>query len=161
MANSVLVFYLREQVIVLVSMLPIVESRGAIPLGILYCHLNPRMAYLLAALGNVMPVPFILLPTRPVFAWFKKTRHFARPVNRLHNRAFKKSEKVTKYETLGLFLFVAVPFPGAGAWPGSLIASVINMRFKHAVPSVIFGGAAGLLMAFGSSIIDFIIGLFV
>ena len=148
-------------VVFLVSMLPIVELRGAIPLALLYYQMNPWLSYLIAVLGNLIPVPFILLFIRPIMNWLKRTRAFSRFGNWLDQKAAKGSAKVKKYEMFGLFLFVAIPLPGTGAWTGSLIAAVMNMRMRDALPSIVAGVlTAGLIMTFGSNIINFIVGLF-
>lgn len=145
----------------LISMFPIVELRGAIPVALLVFDMNPWLAYVLCVLGNMLPVPFILWLTRPLFEWLRHTKLLGRFMNWVHRHAMKRADKVTKYEVLGLFLFVAIPLPGTGAWTGSLIAAFLNMNPRRSFVSVLLGVmTAGVIMTFGSSIVTFIAGLF-
>lgn len=153
----------RELAIFLVSMLPVVELRGAVPFGI-GLGADWRIVYLLSVIGNMIPVPFIILFFRPVIEYLKKTRLFGKFATRLHERSVKKSADVTKYKTLGLFIFVMIPLPGTGAWTGAAIAALLNMRLKDAVPAIFFGVlCAGILMmgisyGFGTLLTKFIAG---
>lgn len=165
MSDAVIAFFQSygitdELLIFLVSMLPIIELRGAIPLGV-FLNMNPWVLLTLALLGNMLPVPFIILCARPVVNFFLKTR-LLRPLgNWLEEKVRKNSHKVKKYEAWGLFLFVAIPLPGTGAWTGALLAALMDMRLKTALPSILLGVVvAGLIMIFGSSIVDFIISAF-
>ena len=130
-----------------VAMLPILELRGAIPFGV-GLGLSPWQAMAAAVIGNMIPVPFIILFIRRIFAWLR--RHFPRldgTVTRLEDRAHLKGETVKKYKYLGLCIFVAIPLPGTGAWTGALIAAVLDMRLKQAVPAIFLGVAiAGILI---------------
>ena len=123
----------------LISMLPVVELRGGLPAGVAMGLPIPA-AFLAALVGNMIPVPFIILFVRPLFRWVRV--HIPRLggfVARLESRAKEKSVDVSRYQTWGLLIFVAIPLPGTGAWTGALIAAVLNMRLKRAVP-VIFAG---------------------
>lgn len=133
-----------------ISMVPIIELRGAIPVGVaLGLHILPN--YLLSVLGNILPVPFILLFIRRILAWMKTTKLFTKIAVWLEVKADKHADKVTRYATFGLFLFVAVPLPGTGAWTGALIAALLNMRMKYALPSILAGVmTAGLIMSLAS-----------
>jgi len=129
------------------SMLPVVELRGSIPLGAgldLPWYLN----YMISVIGNFLPIPFILLFIRQILHWMQGTKHLSKIANWLEDKAHRCSTKVLKYASLGLFLFVAVPLPGTGAWTGALVASVLDMRMKYALPSI-FGGVlvAGFIMS--------------
>ncbi|MBE7041275.1 MAG: small multidrug export protein [Ruminococcaceae bacterium] len=150
-----------ELVIFIVSMLPVVELRGAIPLGVVL-NTKPLITFCLAVIGNLLPVPFIILCARPVVDFFLRVKYL-RPIgNWLENKVRKNSHKITKYKVGGLFLFVAIPLPGTGAWTGALLAALMNMRLKNAFPSIALGVvAAGILMTFGSSAVDWFIALFV
>ncbi len=133
-----------------ISMLPIVELRGAIPAGALL-GLPLWSNYLVSVVGNFLPVPFILLFIRRILSWMKTTRHFAKIALWLEEKAEKKTAKVMKYATFGLFLFVAIPLPGTGAWTGALVAALVNMRMKYAMPSILLGVlAAGVIMSLAS-----------
>ena len=145
MANNIIQWFMDamqglppELIVFVVSMIPIVELRGGIicasllklPLwrGVFFC-----------LLGNALPVPFILLFITPIFAWLKKTSLFRPMVEGLEKRSMGKSEQIQKMEFWGLTLFVGVPLPGTGAWTGSLIASLLGIRFKKALPAVYLG----------------------
>ncbi len=134
----------------IVSLLPIVELRGAIPLG---AALDMGMieTFVISVIGNLLPVPFLILLTRPMFSWLKKTRILSPLVHKLEARVEKKADKVMKNAALGLFLFVATPLPGTGAWTGAMIASMFDMRFKYALPSITLGViTAGIIMTIAS-----------
>ena len=130
-----------ELIIFLISLLPILELRGGILAGTLL-GVDWPIAYLICVIGNLLPIPFILLFIRKIFDWIRNTR-FVKLVDKLEAKAEKKSAKVTKYKKFGLFLFVAIPLPGTGGWTGALIASVLKMRLKDSLPPII----AGVLVA--------------
>ena len=132
---------------VLVSMLPVVELRGGIPFGVA-AGLSMPVAFLAAFLGNMLPVPFLILFVRRLFAWLKVKVPFVRGVvNWLEQRTEKKKEAVLKYQTWGLFIFVAIPLPGTGAWTGAMIAAALDMRLSKAVPAITAGVlAAGFII---------------
>jgi uncharacterized membrane protein len=135
-----------EMCVLLCSMLPIIELRGAIPMAAAF-NIDWWIAFPLCVIGNMLPVPFIIRFFRPIINYFKNTKAFGKMATRLHERSMKKSENVTKYKMFGLFLFVALPIPGTGAWTGSAIAALLNMRIKHALPTVLLGVlCAGILM---------------
>ena len=146
-----------ELLVFLVSMLPIVELRGAIPLGV-FLNMNPWLLFALTVIGNCLPIPFIILCARPIVNFFLRTKLLCPLGAWLENKVKKNSHKVVKYEIWGLFLFVAIPIPGTGAWTGSLLAALLDLRLKNAFPSILLGVVtAGLIMLFGSSIVDFIV----
>lgn len=131
-------------------MLPIVELRGGIPIGAAM-GLSPVPNFLAAIIGNLLPVPFILFFIRIILGWMQKTKWFAGIANWVIAKGEKHSDKVTRYATWGLFLFVAIPFPGTGAWTGALIASLIGMKKKYAFPSILLGVlTAGVIMSLAS-----------
>jgi len=130
-----------------VSMLPIIELRGAIPLGV-GLGLHPLYAMIVSMVGNMVPVPFIIFFIRKIFAWLrKKSKWLEGVVLKIEARAEGKWAEIHKYELLGLFIFVAIPLPGTGAWTGALIAALMNMRIRNAM-LCIFGGVivAGLVI---------------
>lgn len=132
---------------VLVSAVPVIELRGGVPFGVAL-GLPVGGAFCAALLGNMLPVPFIVLFVRRIFFWIRRRLpRLGRWVDRLEQRAWEKSDQVLRYQTWGLLIFVAIPLPGTGAWTGALIAALLNMRLKKAVP-VIFAGVliAGLLV---------------
>lgn len=130
----------------LCSMVPIIELRGAIPLGTglgLPWFINLP----LSVIGNFLPVPFILLFIRSLLSWMKKVRFLSSAACWLEKKAHKQSTKVLQRASLGLFIFVAIPLPGTGAWTGALIASLLDMRMKYALPSIFAGVmVAGLIV---------------
>lgn len=132
----------------IVSMIPIIELRGAIPIGHAL-NINPIVTYIICVLGNMLPVPFILLFIKQILKWMSKSKIklFNKISNYLIDKAYKRKDKVNKYSLLGLFVFVAIPAPGTGAWTGALIAAVTGMRFKKSFFSILFGVmAAGIIV---------------
>ena len=133
-----------------ISMLPVVELRGAIPAGAVM-GLSLWSNYLVSVIGNFLPVPFILLFIRQILAWMKTTKRLSKIALWLEEKAQKKSDQVMRYASLGLFLFVAIPLPGTGAWTGALIASLLDMRMKYALPAIFLGVlTAGVIMSLAS-----------
>lgn len=150
----------KEFYVAFISMLPLIELRGAIPVG-MTLGLSTIVTYIIAVIGNILPIPFILWFSRPIMAWLKKTK-FLRPIaEKLEKKTEANRDKIMKYSAFGLFLFVAIPLPGTGAWSGALAAALLDMRFKYAFPSIVAGVmTAGLIMCFGTSIVQWIIGIF-
>ena len=129
-----------------ISMLPVVELRGSIVVGA-GLDIPWWINYAVSVIGNFLPVPVILLFIRKLFKWMKGIKYLDKIANKLEEKAHKKSADVLKYASLGMFLFVAIPLPGTGAWTGSLIASLLDMRLKYALPSILAGVlVAGFLM---------------
>ena len=141
----------------LISMLPVVELRGGLPAGVAL-GLPITLSFAASLLGNMLPVPFVILFARPVFQWVRAhIPALGSFVTKLETRAYAKSKNVKKYETWGLLIFVAIPLPGTGAWTGALIASVLNMRLKRAVPviflGVIIAGSIMTVLTYGVSVL--------
>lgn len=123
----------------LMSMAPIVELRGGIPLGV-GLGLPIWQAYIAAVIGNMIPVPFIIVFIRRIFKWLQtKSARLDRLVKKLEDKAHLKGRLVRKYKYLGLMVLVAIPLPGTGAWTGSLAAAFLDMRLRDAVPSIFLG----------------------
>lgn len=136
----------KELTIFFISCLPILELRGGI-LAASLLHVNPVVAFIVCFIGNVLPIPFILWLITPLFNQLKKWKKIEPFVTRLENKAISKKEKIEKFQFFGLLLFVGIPFPGTGAWTGTLIASMINMDKKKALLASILGVVlAGLIM---------------
>lgn len=128
------------------SMVPVLELRGAIPLGVAG-GLSPLAALAVAVAGNLVPIPFLILFTRRVFLWLSRIPKIGPLITRLESRAQRKSSLVQKYAWLGLCILVAIPLPGTGAWTGALVAAFMDMRLKRAMPPIILGVViAGLIM---------------
>ena len=131
----------------LISMLPIIELRGAIPVAALEFDINFLEAYPVAVLGNMVPVPFIILYFKCLFKYFEKIKFIGPIFKKVHDKAVKEADKIQKYAVWGLFIFVAVPLPGTGAWTGSVIASVLEMKLKKAFPIIFLAVmTSGLIM---------------
>ncbi len=130
-----------------IAAMPILELRGAIPYGVAN-GLSYYGVLLFSVIGNMLPVPFIILFVRKIFAWMKKKSRFLCSVaERLEKRAENKMDVMVKYETLGLFVLVAIPLPGTGAWTGSLVAALLDLRLKNAIPAILAGVfTAGVIM---------------
>jgi len=130
----------------LISMVPVIELRGALPISV-GMGLAPMTALIVSIIGNMVPVPFIIIFIRRILDWMHRFEKFDRIATKLEAKAAKGGEKLVKYELFGLFLLVAVPLPGTGAWTGSLVAALFDLRLKNAVP-VIFAGvvAAGIVV---------------
>ena len=126
------------------AMVPVVELRGAIPIG-MGAGLPLWVSVLVSIIGNMIPVPFIMLFIRQIFKWMRRVnKTFARIVDKMEEKANKHRDKVTRYGFWGLFILVAIPLPGTGAWTGALVAAVMELRFKTAIPAIFLGviGAA-------------------
>lgn len=139
------------------SMIPVVELRGAIPYG-LAAGLDPWLTYLSAVVGNMVPVPFIMIFIRRIFNWAREhSRWLGNRVRWLEDRAEKKSDLVQRYALAGLTVLVAIPLPGTGAWTGALVAALMNIRLRQSFPAVLLGvliaGVIMLLICGGISLI--------
>ena len=119
----------REMVIFIISMIPILELRGGL-LAASLLKVSAAKAIPICIIGNIIPIPFILLFIRKIFKVMKKTKLFHGLIVRLENRAMRKSDQVKKYEFWGLMLFVGIPLPGTGAWTGALVASLLEVDIK-------------------------------
>ena len=112
-------------------------------------------------IGKLIPIPFILLLIRPVFRWLKKTSLFRPLVERLERKAMGKSDTIRRYEFWGLLIFVGIPLPGTGVWTGALIASMLNISIKRAMPPLVLGmGMATVIMCFVSYFLPWLLGNF-
>ena len=133
------------------SMLPVLELRGAIPVAVAH-GLDFWIALPVAIAGNLLPVPFIILFARKVFALLRRiSKKLDAVVTKLEARAHRKSDVVLRYAFWGLVILVAIPLPGTGAWTGALIASLLDMRMKYSLPAILAGICmAGVIMCCAS-----------
>ena len=134
----------------LIAMLPVVELRGASPVGVgMLGRSALPSVYLAAVLGNMLPVPFIIVYIRRIFQWLRRrSRRLDGLVTRLETKAHLKGRMVTRYKYLGLCILVAIPLPGTGAWTGALVAAFLDMRLRSAVPAIFLGVViAGILVS--------------
>ena len=131
----------------LVSMLPVIELRGGLPFGVAL-GLPYYLAFPAAVVGNLIPAPIIIVYIRRIFQLMRKylpSLNFL--VDKLERKAHLKGKKVQKYQYIGLWLFVAIPLPGTGAWTGSMAAAFLGMRLKKAMPAIVMGVlTAGAIM---------------
>lgn len=134
--------------VMVASMIPMVEARYAIlfftDMGIPFVWL-----FVLSILGNMIPVPCIILLFRPLLGWLKKTK-LGKIAQKLEDRTVKKAAQVQRYEALGLFLFVAIPLPGTGAITGSMVAGLLGMRLRFALPVILLGSVIATFITTGS-----------
>ena len=147
---STLPIFMRYIITAIIGAVPIVELRGAIPIGVFTFHLNYVEAFVCSFIGNILPVYFIVKYIRPLFDFFGRWKPLKKIIDWATERATKKieeSERLQNFVALGLFLFVAIPLPGTGAWIGSLIANFLDVPPKKAIPPIILGVlAAGIII---------------
>lgn len=150
MSNSIIQFFafLPDWLeVFVISMIPIVELRGAIPWGTLVLHMPYIQTFLLAWVGNILPAPIILKFMPAILEWMRGTRLLGGFANWIHDRGMNKSKKITEYKFWGLTIFIAIPLPGTGVWTGCLAGSLIGMDFKHGMISAMLGAAiAGVIV---------------
>ena len=127
-----------EVIIFIISMIPILELRGGL-LAASLLKISAAKALPICIVGNIIPIPFILLFIRQIFKWMKKTKLFRGLIIKMENRAMGKSDQIKRYEFLGLLLFVGIPLPGTGAWTGALIASLLEVDIKKSSIAILCG----------------------
>lgn len=137
-ANTLGQFVSREVVIFIISMIPILELRGGLLVASLL-NVSITTAIPICIVGNIVPIPFILLFIKQIFKWLKKIKLFRGIIEKLETRAMGKSDSIKKYEFWGLVLFVGIPLPGTGAWTGSLIAALLDIDLKKAILAELLG----------------------
>ena len=129
----------KELVVLLIAVLPVLELRVAIPVGINTFGMPWYHAFPLAFIGNLIPVPIIILFLEAITRWLSKIEFFRRALDWLFEHTRRRGRIVEKYKRIGLVLFVAVPLPITGAWTGSLAAVLFGLKFKHAFLSIFAG----------------------
>ena len=146
--------YISEQAVVfIISLMPLLELRGGLLAGSLL-KVPVAQAIPLSIIGNILPIPFILLFIRQIFKWMKKIKIFRGLVERLEVKAMGKSDRIRKYEFWGLMCFVGIPLPGTGAWTGALIASLLGIDIKKSSLAILCGIAmATVIMYFVSYVL--------
>lgn len=128
----------KEIIVFIISMLPILELRGGL-LAAALLKLNPIVSYIISIVGNVIPIPIILLFITKIFDKLKKTKFLKKIVEKIEKKALSKKDKLEKGEFIGLLLFVGIPLPGTGAWTGALLAALLGMDKKKAFLAIILG----------------------
>ena len=134
--------YGKEILVFIISLMPILELRGGLIAAALL-GLDPLPSYIISMIGNILPVPFILLLINKILKWMRNSKHFKKFANWLDEKVEKHKGQIEKYGYSGVVLFVGIPLPGTGAWTGSLIASVLEMDKKKTFIAVL----AGIVMA--------------
>ena len=134
--------YGKEILVFIISLFPILELRGGLIAASLL-GLNPVVSYVICIIGNLLPVPFILLLINKILNWMRNSKHFKGIASWLDGKVEKHKGQIEKFGYFGIVLFVGIPLPGTGAWTGTLIASVLEMDKKKTFLAVI----VGLIMA--------------
>ena len=137
-SNHLSQFISPEGAVFIISMIPILELRGGL-LAASLLKISAAKALPICIVGNIIPIPFILLFIRQIFKWMKKTKLFRGLIIKMENRAMGKSDQIKRYEFLGLLLFVGIPLPGTGAWTGALIASLLEVDIKKSSIAILCG----------------------
>lgn len=137
-SNNLAQFISPEGAIFVISMIPILELRGGL-LAASLLQIPAASAIPICIIGNIIPIPFILLFIRQIFKWMKKIKIFRGLIEKLEARAMRKSDNIRRYEFLGLVLFVGIPLPGTGAWTGALIASLLEVDIKKSSLAILLG----------------------
>lgn len=136
-----------ELIAFIVSLLPVLELRGGL-IAAKLMNIEFWKAFVICYIGNMLPIPFILLFIRKIFNFLKRFKKFEKLIDKLEARSLRKADKVKKYRLWGLFLFVAIPLPGTGAWTGALVADIFDIRIKHSLPVIAVGVfVAGMIIS--------------
>lgn len=137
---------------ILIAMVPVIELRGALPIGV-GMGLSPLVATIFSILGNLIPIPFLLLLVPKVFDWLRDKKYTKKFIAWLEKKANDNHKTIDKYGWLGLYILVAIPLPGTGAWTGALVASCFKMKFWPSMLAIIAGvitaGAIVLAITYG------------
>ena len=130
----------KELILFIISMVPILELRGGLlAAGPAFLNIPMWRAIPVGIIGNLLPIPFILLLITKIFDWMKGTKRLKPVVEKLEKKAMSQSANIEKYECWGLVAFVGIPLPGTGAWTGALIAALLGIRFRKAFPAIVIG----------------------
>lgn len=141
-------------VVFIISLLPILECRLGMFTAIVLLGMNPFVGFVISFLGNILPIPFILLLINKIFELLKKTPYVNKPIYWLEEHTLKKKDKIDKYGVWGLLLFVAIPLPGTGGWTGALLASLLHLDKKKSFGVIAVGVfIAGLIITVLSLIV--------
>lgn len=128
----------KEAIVFIISMIPILELRGGL-LAASLLHIPMYRAVIFCIIGNIIPIPFILLFIAKILEWMKNFKCFHKIVAWLEKKSESKSDQIKKYEFWGLALFVGIPLPGTGAWTGALIAALLKIDIKKAFLAILTG----------------------
>ena len=154
---NILNFLSQEVIVFVISMIPLIELRGSIPLSLIW-GIDPIVTFLLTYPASLIPAPFIILFINVIFKLLEKIKFFAKIIEKVIYRTRRKhADKIEKYGYIGLFIIVAIPLPGTGVWSGSLAAALFNMEFKKSLLMIILGNlvAAIAIMLISLGVISF------
>ena len=130
----------KELILFIISMVPILELRGGLlAAGPAFLNIPMWRAIPVGIIGNLLPIPFILLLITKIFDWMKGIKRLKPVLEKLEKKAMSQSANIEKYEFWGLVAFVGIPLPGTGAWTGALIAALLGIRFRKAFPAIVIG----------------------
>ncbi len=132
----------QELVVFIMSVLPVSELRGGL-IAAYVLDMDLIKAFVISFIGNMLPIPFILLFIRKIFDWMRKWKHMGKVIAKMEIKAEKHRHTIEKYGIWGLLILVAVPLPGTGAWTGALVAAIMDLRILRALPVI----AVGVLIA--------------
>lgn len=136
-----------ELTIFIISLMPILELRGGM-IAARILDVNFYEAFAICYIGNMLPIPFILLFIKKIFEWLRRFKFFEKIIVRLEAKTERNKQKVLRYKSWGLLVFVAVPLPGTGGWTGALMAALLGIDFKRSLPIIALGVfIAGLIMS--------------
>lgn len=136
-----------ELIVFIVSLFPVLELRGGMIVAKLL-DVPFLSAFVISFIGNMVPIPFILLFIKKIFAWLRRFPRWSKIIDKLETRSMNKSDKIEKYKEWGLLIFVAIPLPGTGGWTGALIAALLDLRIKKSLPIIALGVfLAGMIMS--------------
>lgn len=136
-----------ELIAFVISLCPVLECRGGMIASRLM-EIPFLKAFIICYIGNMLPIPFIILFIRKIFDFLRRFKFFKKIVEKLEAKTEKNKEKVLKYEAWGLLLFVAIPLPGTGGWTGALMAALLDIRMKKSLPIIALGVLiAGFIMS--------------
>lgn len=142
----------KELLVFIISLFPILELRGGLIAAALL-DVEPVISFIICYIGNLLPIPFILMFITPLFARLKKTKLLSGLVAKVENKANSKKDQIEKYKYWGLLLFVGIPLPGTGAWTGALIACMLEMDKKKSfltiMAGVLLAGIIMMILSFG------------
>ena len=136
-----------ELTVFVISLMPVLELRGGL-IAARILEMDVLKAFLFCFIGNMLPIPFILLFIRKIFDWMRHWKHLGKVIVRMEKKADKHRPTIEKYGIWGLLLLVAVPLPGTGGWTGALVAAIMDIRIRRALPVIALGVfIAGLIVA--------------
>ncbi len=136
-----------ELIAFVISLLPVLECRGGM-IAARLMEIPFLKAFLICYLGNMLPIPFIILFIRKIFEFLRRFSFFEKIIEKLEAKTDKNKDKILRYESWGLLIFVAIPLPGTGGWTGALMAALLDIRFKRALPIIALGVLiAGFIMS--------------